>query len=195
MKKIKILLVCALLTASVVNAAEVSETKTAIKNLPADSIDIIEPEEYEVYVAVFDAKKLDGIPFGYVVLERETLKEKMRKDGWKDTDTFMVDDFNRKNEKAHVLENKFPSEYRGLTIKVRENVHNGKSILNWNKEPASLDSGRTSVSRVGFNKEKTKALVYVQHVASPEMGVGHYVTLQKINNKWMVVSSGIGKIF
>jgi len=156
----------------------------------------IEPEEYEVYAAVFASKKLDGIPFGYVVLERETLKEKMRKDEWKDTDTFMIDDFNRKNEKAHVLENKFSPEHAGLTIKVKAQKDvDRKSILDWDKKSAALDSGRTSVSRVGFNKEKTKALVYVQHVASPEMGVGHYVTLQKINDKWTITASGIGKIF
>ncbi|MEW6740645.1 MAG: hypothetical protein ACOYU2_08580 [Nitrospirota bacterium] len=151
----------------------------------------IEPEEYEVYAAIFASGKLDGIPFGYIVLEKETLKEKIRKDGWKDADAFMVDDFNRKNEREYPLEDKFPkykspSDHRNLNIEVR-----GQR----DKSFGPFDMGRTSVSRVGFNKEKTKALVYVQHVAGPEMGVGHYVSLDKTGGKWTITSSGIGKIF
>jgi len=164
------------------------ETDRVIKTLPADSIGIIEPEEYEVYIAVFAAGKLDGIPFGYVVIEKETLEEKMRKDGWKDVDAFMIDDFNRKNEKEYLLENKFLSDSSNLHITVRTEKNKGDII-------SAFDKGATSVSRVGFSKDKTKALVYVQHVASPEMGVGHYVTLHKVNGKWTITSSGIGKIF
>lgn len=191
MKKIKILLVCALLTASVVNAAEISETKPAIKILPVDSIDIIEPEEYEVYIAVFDAKKLDGIPFSYVVLEQKTLKEKIRKENWKDIDSFLIDDFNRKNKREHVLEDKFPkykslSGHRNLNIEVRSKT---------DKSFGPFDMGKTYVSRVGFNRNKTQALVYVQHVAGPEMGVGHYVLLDKLGGKWAIAGSGIGRIF
>lgn len=154
----------------------------------------IEPEEYEVYAAVFASGKLDGIPFGYVVLEQKTLKEKIRKDGWKDIDGFMIDDFNKKNEKEHSIENRFPS-YPGLTIKVREGDGKRKSILDWDKETPALDSGRTSISRVGFNKDKTKAIVYAQHIATPEMGVGHYAFLDKINGKWGIAGSVIGRIF
>ncbi len=172
-------------------AAEVSETKTAAKTLPADSIGIIEPEEYEVYVAVFASSKLDGMPFGYVVLEKETRKEKIRKDNWKDVDGFMLDDFNKRNERGYTLEDKFPkykspSTHKSLNIEVRDQR---------DKRSGPFDMGRTSVSRVGFNKDKTKALVYVQHVADPEMGVGYYVLLDKAGGKWVITGSGIGRMF
>lgn len=166
--------------------AEYSESSMSIKTMSE-----IEPEEYEVYAAVFAAGKLDGIPFGYVVLEQKTLKEKIRKDNWKDVDDFMIDDFNGKNEKEYLLEDKFPkykspSGQRSLNIDVR-----GQR----DKRFGPFDMGRTSVSRVGFNRDKTKALVYVQHIADPGMGVGHYVLLSKVNGKWIIVGSGIGKIF
>lgn len=177
-------------------AAEKKEPRPEYSESPAKikTVSDIEPEEYEVYAAVFASGKLDGMPFGYVVLEKETLKEKIRKENWKDLDGFMFDDFNRKNEKEHIIENRFPS-YPGLTIKAREGDGKRKSILDWDKETATMDSGKTSVSRVGFNKDKTKAFVYVQYVANPEMGIGHYVLLDKTSGKWVITGSGIGRMF
>lgn len=196
MEKIFIALFIGLCMSVASYAAEKKEqtTEYSESSVTVKTISDIESEEYAVYAAVFASGKLDGIPFGYVVLERETLKEKIRKDGWKNIDGFMIEDFNRKNKKEHLIENRFPS-YPDLTIKVREGVSKRKSILDWNKEPAALNSGRTSVSRIGFNKDRTKALVYVQHVAEPEMGIGHYVLLDKINGRWAIAGSIIGKIF
>jgi len=57
-----------------------------------------------------------------------------------------------------------------------------------------LSPGRTYVSRVGFNPGRTAALVFVSHVAGPEMGAGYLVLLEKHQRGWIPVrllSSGI----
>lgn len=167
-------------------ATEYSESSASIK-----TISDIKPDEYQVYAAVFASGKLDGMPFGYVVLEKETRKEKIHKDNWKDVDGFMLDDFNKKNEREYPLEDKFqkyksPSAHKSLNIEVRDQR---------DKRLGPFDMGRTSVSRVGFNKNKTKALVYVQHIADPEMGVGYYVLLDKVGGIWVITGSGIGRMF
>lgn len=45
--------------------------------------------------------------------------------------------------------------------------------------------GKTYVSRVDFNQEKTKALVFVSHVTSPEMGAGYLVLMKKSGATWL----------
>lgn len=40
-----------------------------------------------------------------------------------------------------------------------------------------------------------KPEIFVQHVAGPEMGVGHYVFLDKVNGKWIIAGNSIGRIF
>jgi hypothetical protein len=85
-----------------------------------------------------------------------------------------------------MIEEKFRTDNSKLHIKVRNKT--GESF-------GPFDSGRTYVSRVGFNRDKTQALVYVQHVAGPEMGIGHYVFLDKTDGKWVIAGSGIGRIF
>lgn len=194
MKKIFIVVFVSLLVYGVLYASEKKKEQHpeySESSVTVETVSDIELEEYEVYITVFAARKLDGIPFGYVVLEKETLKEKIRKDNWKDIDGFLIDDFNRKNEREYLLEDKFAkykssSDHRNLNIEVRDQR---------DKSFGPFDMGRTYVSRVGFNKDKTKALVYVQHVAGPEMGVGHYVLLDKDSGKWIIAGSSIGKIF
>lgn len=179
------------LNASEVNSDEISGSGNSVKPAAAESIDIIESEEYMVYMSVFRSDKLDGIPSGYVVLEKETKKEQISKDNWKDIDGFMIDDFNRRNRLQYHLESKFPEDkpaaaHGNLTLEVREQQ---------DSRSGPFDTGRTYVSRVGFNRDKTEALVYVQHVATPESGIGHYVFLHKDSGKWNISGSTIGKIF
>lgn len=45
----------------------------------------------------------------------------------------------------------------------------------------------TYVSRVRFNRERAKAIVYVRHIPNPLMGISYYVGLQKKDGKWDLV--------
>jgi len=155
------------------------------------TIDTIDADEYVVYASLFSSGKLDGIPFGYVVLEKSTKKEQINKELWKDLDGFIIDDFNSRNQKQYQLDAKFPEDkpeagHGTLKIEVREQK---------DSRFGPFDTGRTYVSRVGFSRDRTEALVYVQHVATPESGIGHYVFLRKDSGRWIISGSTIGKIF
>ena len=46
--------------------------------------------------------------------------------------------------------------------------------------------GRTYVSRVGFNQDRSMALVHVDHIAGPRSGVAYYMTLEKKGGVWTI---------
>ncbi len=160
--------------------AEYSESSVTIK-----TVSEIEPEEYEVYAAVLAAEKLFGPLFrNGVVLEQWTVKKKIAEDRWKGIDGFMIADFNKKNGKRHFLENKFPSPSDPGKFSIRVRPEKDKNGLH-----SLLYTGRTYVSRTGFNKEKTKAMVYVEHIPLPKKGFGYIVLLDKAGGQWMIAET------
>jgi hypothetical protein len=184
MKKILILLFMGLCMVAVSYASEKKEQPTEYSELHATikTVSKIEPEEYEVYAAVLAAEKLFGPLFHHgVVLEQWTVKKKITKNRWEAIDNFMIDDFNRKNGKKYLLENKFPSPSELGEFRIIVRTEKDKNELH-----SIFYRGRTYVSRVGFNKEKTKALVYVEHIPSPKKGFGYIVLLDKAGVKWMI---------
>lgn len=50
------------------------------------------------------------------------------------------------------------------------------------RSASSIDT----LSRVGFNKEKTQAIIYYGYVCGPLCGQGQYILLMKTDNKWTV---------
>jgi len=150
--------------------------------------DFVHSEEFKVYAAVFNPSKLsslrlDGLPEGFVVLEDETINRSAEK--LKGVDKELLTDYNGKNRKRYRLSEFLPEGFEGiLTIRNSE-----KSELNWkpevSSETVSLSGGRTYVSRAGFNKSRIAAMVFVSHVASPEMGVGYLVYLEKVKGSWV----------
>ncbi len=143
--------------------------------------DFVQPEEFEVYRAVFNPPalspvRLDGLPAGFVVLEDQTRNKTFEK--LKGVDKALLEDYNGKNKKQYRLSDDLP-EGLDEVLAIRE----GDS-KNQTRDESLLSPGRTFVSRVGFNPGRTAALVFVSHVASPEMGVGYLVLLEKYKGAW-----------
>ncbi|MGQ9802186.1 MAG: hypothetical protein ACUVRL_11070 [Candidatus Saccharicenans sp.] len=149
--------------------------------------DFVHPEEFRVYAAVFNPAKLssvrlDGLPEGWVTLEDQTtnrLAEKI-----KGVDKELLEDYNSKNKKKYNLGEFLPEGFENLISIRRSESGQGQSLTGVSSETISLSSGKTYVSRVGFNKSRTAALVFVSHVAGPEMGVGYLVLLEKNQGVW-----------
>jgi len=138
-----------------------------------DCWSFIPNDEYEVYAAAFRERKLPGIPAADVVLEKATLRKEYR--GGK-VDPAIAKDFNEKNGIGYDLENAFPPDAKP-TIKIRDDRKGG----------STLGIGRTHISRAGFNKERTQALLYVAHIESrPRSLAGYFVTLEKRGNEWAI---------
>ena len=143
--------------------------------------DFVQPEEFEVYRAVFNPPalspvRLDGLPAGFVVLEDQTRNKTFEK--LKGVDKALLEDYNGKNKKQYRLSDDLP-EGLDEVLAIREGDSKNRT-----RDESLLSPGRTFVSRVGFNPGRTAALVFVSHVASPEMGVGYLVLLEKYKGAW-----------
>ncbi|MCX8161355.1 MAG: DUF2330 domain-containing protein [Candidatus Saccharicenans sp.] len=140
--------------------------------------DFVHPEEFEVYKAIYNPSglnpvQLDGLPTGFVVLEDLTANRKFEK--LKGVEKALLEDYQKKNKKEYRLSEFLPE---GLDdyIQIRQG-----------ERESLLSPGENHVSRVGFNPGRTAALVFVSHVAAPEMGAGYLVQLEKYQGAWRPV--------
>jgi len=76
------------------------------------------------------------------------------------------------------LENAFPDDGPSK-IRIRDDKRN--AIVR--------AQGRTFVSRVGFTRDGTRALVHVAHSAGPRSGAAYYVILTKKGGMWEITDS------
>ncbi len=105
-------------------------------------------------------------------------------------DATMVADYEAKNKKIYKLKNKFLVK-NIITILPEEKA---KKIFNsrggWiefhKKYPFA--SGIICLSRIGFNKEKTRAVFYAANPVDSEMGKGYMVLMEKKENAWKLIN-------
>lgn len=108
-------------------------------------------------------------------------------------DPGLIADFNAKNAGPGRLENRFPKEMRVTVIPEETRKEIFKGAHGWgefrNRYPFS--SGTISFSRVGFNADKTKAVLFVRNQADYEMGIGYCLLLRKSagSGKWVIEAS------
>ena len=165
-------------------------------------------EEYAVFAALLfpgediastkkpgpDARpaRLDSITAKYYRLSCFTVQG-MIKTG-KASDQEMTDDYNRKNSQVYQLDKEM------LLPLIPEGGHvvlNDPDEIKSVKEGIVASSEITSISRPGFNKDKTRAIVQINHVAGPEMGVGYLVYMEKSvsTGTWMIVSFDLNRMY
>ena len=134
--------------------------------------------------------KLDGITGNNYRLSRFTIDETNKPD--KGSDQGMTADYNRRNQQAFRLDEKrllplIPK--KGMVILV-DPVE--KKIL----EKGIISSSETTyISRPGFNQDMTQAILQINHVADPEMGVGYQVYLEKssLTGTWMIIGFDLNR--
>jgi len=106
-----------------------------------------------------------------------------------------IDDFGTRNQKSVTLTDKF-----NLKLKINfvgeeinklfeNNAVGGKDGWEIFNKKYSNANGFISVSRVGFNKSKTQALIAVSHSCGWRCGEGSYKLLTKKNNTWEIEKS------
>lgn len=134
------------------------------------------------------AQHLNGIPSNYFNLSRLTTKGSISDKG---LDPSMVNDFNGKNAQPHQIDpDKFAAATKGNNVTLI--APQGFSMK---EEPRGIRSGTTYISRPGFNKARTQAVLNVSHVADPEMGIGYQVMLEKSprDGKWYIVDAVVNR--
>jgi hypothetical protein len=107
----------------------------------------------------------------------------------------MVDDYNEKNyrQNSELVGDLFGSKSKIVLVsdaEVKEFFNEGCNE-GWKKlgEKYPNSQGLTTLSRVGFNKEKTRAVVYLGHSFACLGGAGHLVILEKQYDGWKIVNS------
>jgi hypothetical protein len=164
----------------------------------ATSDDVL-AEEYEVYSALIQTRFIDATHPTLIVIKDTTAKAGVGlfllrdavgaiRDEWPELGDEVLDDFQTKNQTSAVLEGRFT-----LNVKHELISEQGlQSILSTNggwedfyaEYPGS--QGYLTLSRVGFDKAKDTAVLYLGTHVHGVAGGGHVVLMKKRVGGWMV---------
>jgi hypothetical protein len=140
---------------------------------------------------------LAGIPSSFFLLYQMTLQGTLDAKGG---NANMATDYNRRNAQSCKIDNEklhsFAPKGKRINLVSQEeqqknfNARGGESSR---RHPGP--SGITYISRPGFNAKHTEAVMQINHVADPEMGVGYRVYLEKSpkNGAWILVGSVLNR--
>lgn len=170
----------------------------------------ISSEEYEVYsVAIQDfftsSRKVESVAItDYTVKDFDDLKIVWQKNAYfKHTFSELlsetVDSYAVANNKEQTLKDNFNLKFNHifLTKSEIENLFKRGTRLSeveeWENFYKNFPGTYTvvSVSRVGFNSEKTQALVYLEFWCRSLCGEGNYIFLNKQNGKWKAIKQNM----
>jgi hypothetical protein len=159
-----------------------------------------DPLRRKLYLA--ERPRLDGLGLGAasMTLQETTIQGLTmapRADG---SDAALAEDYNRKNEQparlaaerllAHLRKGQ---EVRLITSQeMRALFRQGGGWEEHNRRSIRGD-GIKSLSRVGFDPSRTRAVVSVRHQADYEMGIGYRIYLEKsaASGRWVVTGSDL----
>ena len=152
---------------------------------------ITEPEAYAVYAALMpklEPARATGASRLVIQAESVTnpkcgLKGKPLEEEWRG----VIDDFNRENARVRRILPNFPT--MGLPFRVVESAEI-ESALAVNGWPGFYvvfpdTGGYYRVSAVGFNREKTWAMVYIEYGCGNLCGGGRHSLLEKRDGQWV----------
>lgn len=170
-----------LLAVLIFAAVLLSSNVFSAEPLKSSELDMIEPDEYEIFNVVLD--KYDA----FVSLEKTTISEKMLdnaavthlKQSGVQVDDYLTDDFNKKNSRSYELEKRFAKKRYFM-----DESHPG--FPGRSKESVKI-------SRAGFNKEKDRALIFIRYKSiGPQEAFyqdDNFVLLEKKESKWIMIKT------
>jgi hypothetical protein len=159
----------------------------------------IEDEEYAVYSALINENTGDeniNRPLvikdkptawvGSLEEEKSTFYEDLQKSS-PNLSSETLDDLQAKNDETHTFTRRFDIKRKYILVSEKEiddifKKGGGRWEEFYRRYPETR--GFVTFSRVGFNNDKTQALVYQAHSCGGLCGGGGYVLLVKINGVW-----------
>jgi len=178
----------------------------ATNQLPTDeSTAVKDPDEYAVWSAVLAKKYADGGYLKLVIRDRTAMyvPDPIARQ-WQNSehDTEAFSDLQAKNKAQSVLENKFSVKlpcilmtgeaesklFPSTPSEPKDKAFIEKVQSSWKQfyEEYPSAQGILTISRVGFNSDKSEAVVYIQNVASLMLASGKLFFLTKKNGSWEV---------
>ena len=146
-------------------------------------------EAYEVYAAILHTDWSARVPDAkQLVIRRENRSFQMcLKPRSEEQEKFgpVIADYVKQNEKTWLLQPKlsFSTPYQYLeTSKIERFFSNAGWTEFYRQYPES--GGIVEFSAVGFNVDKTIAVVYMGHMCGPLCGRGAFYVMEKRNGKW-----------
>ena len=138
--------------------------------------------EYEVYRTVFTSRELEGIFPKKINLANATLKRELHMDLAKRFGRAIIEDFNIKNEREYELNDLWIPKVKGKFSSSLPVI----TLIDKNKTDLASETV-FYVSRVGFNMNKTKALVYLEKVTEGiPNGYTILLTRESPQDKWKI---------
>ncbi len=169
---------------------------------PPPPLPYIDPDAYDVYSAIVPTLPIYQSA-GTVVVQRETApnndlgtpRQCLHGDKqFQDDYAEVFDDYEQENRSAKLLEPNFdfdkPFDFISIDDFVRPAATRGRTGNAWgaffHRFPDS--GGYVVVSAVGFNSEKTAAVLYVGRKCGPDCGGGSYHLMENRDGKWQELS-------
>ncbi len=156
------------------------------------NISNISLEEYLVYSVLIEARYPQK-DFPRIVIQENTVSKSLRsadllKKKLPELEEEIIKDFQDKDNQVYHLDRRFvlDVDYILLTNKERGEIfafENGWKVF-YDRYPNA--NGILEFSRVGFNSQRTKALIYQGNQSNGLSGMGQYVLLLKKDGKWEI---------
>jgi hypothetical protein len=175
---------------TVESAAQAQNTKAVVSP--------ISEEEYKVYHEVLEKEK------GMLVIRIETSMDEDSKNvklleqrGFtfflKQLESETLRDFLAKNEKSEMLEKKFSRDLNYTLVSTadlkQKFAYQSNGRMDWESFRGKYPKAENlyTVSRIGFSRDGTQALVFVTNWCNSLCGEGNYYVLKKENSEWRIV--------
>jgi hypothetical protein len=163
-------------------------TPDVVPSSDAVAGDVVDADAYEVYAAMLASHDMQGVVFSTTLGER----------GWQPSLSLSLPpewqsvlvDFNDVNRRPWRLLPREPFVGK-WQLASRDEIRNGPLLgltdeLRWDRILPGA-RGKLQVSAVGFNPERTRAIVDASYYAGGRCGQNGYTRLEKRNGRWQVL--------
>lgn len=146
-------------------------------------------DEYSVYSDLINSKYIGG-GVGLMVVEDQTNAESSAFGQLRGVDGELIEDYQAKNKMAYRLDRLFDLRvgYELISEEDARDIIESDPEVGWDTFYSTYpdSQGMLSLSRAGFNKNRTQALVYACNHAGANAIEGNYYLLTKNGDAWVV---------
>jgi hypothetical protein len=159
-----------------------------------------EPEAYAVYGALLPSNRVWGGWFtksDSLIIQQETEGDRRRPEcfpsltGPREAWAEALADYKKENQTPRLFVRAFPIE-KPYVLVPKLRIGDSFKAKGWDSfyDRYPQSGGLIHLSAVGFNADKTKALVYIAHYCGSLCGIESYVYLEKQGGKWVATTLG-----
>jgi hypothetical protein len=139
---------------------------------------------------VFVIRQMTKLWKGSEPVDINTIKDHLKKDFGTEISEELIQNFFEVNSKENMLHYKFSKELHVILISEIEEkeIFQPADNKGWERFYSNYSGakGIIEVSRIAFNTEKTKALLYYGSNSGGKAGIGYYVLLKKQDDDWVI---------